>query len=157
MARHFIARTLLALLTLATLALGWATPALAASRTVTISEAEINSRYWVTNPRRAGVSERSVDLQSGQLVVNQTRTRRGQEPRQESITLVPTLADGRVTWSASAATVDGEPVSAELLEQINARITASWARFIKERLPNGRITALAITDAEITATVETGE
>lgn len=154
-----IARTLLALVALAIALVLSAAPAQAApaARTVTITrtEAQINSRYWVTNPQNRSVSERSVDLQPGQVVISQTVTLPRRDPVAVTITLVPALADGRVTWTATAATVNGEPASVELLAQINERIGSSWARFIREQLPNGRITAVTIDDSNITFTAET--
>jgi hypothetical protein len=130
-----------------------AAPATQATRTVTITEEEINSRYWVTNPRNRAVTERSVDLQPGQVVITDRIALPRREPVTASATLTPTLADGRVTWTLSALTVNGEPASAELQAQINARINSSWSRYIKQRLGTGRVTALEITDNAITYTV----
>lgn len=128
----------------------------AAPRTITVTQEDINSRYWVTHPRRRAVVERSVDLQPGQIVITDVVERRRGEPVTVTATLVPTLTEGRVTWSLSTATMNGQPAPAELQEQINAQIQSSWARYVKQRLGQGRITALTISDDAITVTLETG-
>jgi hypothetical protein len=156
-----IAHGLIALLVLSLLALGApaahaANPAQSATtRTVTVTEQEINSRYWVTNPRNRAVAQRSVDLQPGQVVITDLIERPRREPVTVVATLVPALADGRVTWSLSSATVNGQPASRELVEQINARISSSWVRYAKKRLGDGRVTAVSITEDTISYTIET--
>jgi hypothetical protein len=135
----------------------WALPAHAApaaARTITLTEAQINKQYWVTNPRGRAVTNRSVDLQPGQVVINDTLARPRQKTVQVSATIAPTLSNGRVTWALTAATVDGQPASAELQAQINARIASSWARYAKQRQGAGRVSAITITDSELTVTVE---
>ncbi len=150
---------LIALIALAVIA-GETAPAqaapAAATRTIIITEERINGRYWVTNPRRRAVVERSVDLQPGQVVITDIVERPRREPVTVAVTLVPALADGRVSWSVSAATLDGQPAPAELQEQINARIQSAWANYARKQLGKGRVTALSITADAITITVEAG-
>jgi hypothetical protein len=128
--------------------------AAAAVETHTITEEQINAAYWVTHPARRGVSDRRVDLQPNQVVLTETWTRRGGEPEQVVAIFVPRLEDGRVYWTLTAATVDGEPASPELLAQINTRISSAWANYFRRQLKAGRVTAIAIDDAAITLTVE---
>jgi hypothetical protein len=132
-----------------------AVPAFAqeATRTITRTEAQINSSYRVTNPRLRSVSNVSVDLQPGQAVISATLTFRRGEPLEVIATLVPTLTNGRIYWTVTSATVNGQPASAELLAQINASITSSWRNYIRQQAPTGRVTAIEITDNAITVTL----
>ncbi|MBC8076575.1 MAG: hypothetical protein H7Y32_10915 [Chloroflexales bacterium] len=127
----------------------------AAASTVTRTEEQINTQYWVTNPRGRAVTNRSVDLQPGQVVINDTLTGARQKTVQIAATFAPTLSNGRVTWALTAATVDGQPASAALQAQINARISSAWARYAKQQLPAGRVTAITITDSALTYTLAT--
>jgi hypothetical protein len=109
----------------------WALPAHAAptaARTITLSEAQINKQYWVTNPRGRAVTNRSVDLQPGQVVINDTLARPRQKTVQVSATIAPTLSNGRVTWALTAATVDGQPASAELVGALRQAAPGRGAR-----------------------------
>ncbi|MCU0491996.1 MAG: hypothetical protein MUD01_10430 [Chloroflexaceae bacterium] len=134
--------------------LAFAAPTYAASRTRTITEDQINQSYRVTNPGSRAVTARSVDLQPGQVVVNETWQLPRQQPVQRTWTFVPTLANGQVTWALVAATRNGQPVSSDLVDQVNAQINASWVRFIKNQLGSGRITSLSISDTEMVYTIE---
>jgi hypothetical protein len=129
----------------------------AATSTRTVTEAQINQSYAVTNPVRRSITERTVDLQPGQVVVTSTLTRRSGVPVAATVTLVPSVADGRVVWSVTAVTVGGQPVSDALFAQIQARVETSWSRFVKEQLGTGVVTAVAVSDTEIIYTYETGD
>lgn len=128
-------------------------PTLAAEKTVTvsISESDINSSYRVTNPRNRKISDVVVDLQAGQAVISATFTTASSSPIAVSVTLVPTLSNGRVTWSVSAASANGQPASADLLAQINASISSSWRNYWKNK-NMGKVTAFTITDDTVTWT-----
>ncbi len=151
-------RKLLALaLVLAILAA--AVPALAQSgstRSVTVTEAEINATYRVTNPPRQSISEVYVDLQPDQVVIGATFTPRRGSAAATVTTLVPSLENGRVYWTVTSITANGQPAAADLVAQVNATITASWQRYIREQAGTGRITGFVITDTDATLTYETG-
>lgn len=125
-------------------------PTLAAEKTVTVTltESNINSSYRVTNPRHRSVSDVHVDLQPGQVVVTATFTAPKTSPVPVSVTLVPSVSNGRVFWTVSAATSNGNPASADLLAQINASITSSWRNYWKGKNP-GHVTSLTVTDDTI--------
>lgn len=123
------------------------------TRTITITEAQINASYWVTNPIRRSVSNVHVDLQAGQAVVSATFTYRRIEPFEGEAVLVPNIRNGRVYWSAVSATKDGEPVSDALLNQINASIASSWRNYWRGQAPAGRVTAVDISEDSITFTL----
>lgn len=132
-----------------------ALPALAQSgtRSKTITEDTINSSYRVSNPYRSRVSNLSVDLQAEQVVISSTHNFRNAS-YDTVTTMTPTISNGRVTWTVLSATSNGEPVSADLLAQINASIASSWRTFIKNQAGTGRITNVVITDTDITYTFE---
>lgn len=144
----------LSLIALLVLILGaMAFPTLAADKTVTVTltESEINSSYRVTNPRHRSISAVNVDLQPGQVVITATFTAPKTSPIPVSVTLVPSVSNGRVFWTVSAATANGQPASADLLAQINASITSSWRNYWKGKNP-GYVTALTISDDSMTWT-----
>ena len=120
------------------------------SHTVTITEDQINNSYWVTNPEWRAVTNRTVDLQLGQVVVSETITPRRGDSVAVVITYTPTVINGRVTWAAAAVTADGEAVSDPLLSQINSHMASSWRQYWKKHGKPGHISALDIDDMEIT-------
>ena len=130
-------------------------PTLAADKTkivtVTLSESDINSSYRVTNPARRSITNVNVDLQPGQVVISATFTAPKTNPIAVSATLLPTLSNGRVTWSVLSASANGQPASADLLTQINASISSSWRNYMKGKV-TGKITAFTITDSSVTWT-----
>ena len=146
----------LSLIALFVLILGvMAFPTLAADKTktvtVTLTEAQINSSYRVTNPRARSITNVNVDLQPGQVVITATFTAPKTDPIPVSVTLVPTVSNGRVTWTVLVASANGQPASTDLLTQINASISTSWRNYWKGIHP-GYVTALTITDSDITWT-----
>ncbi|MBN1200921.1 MAG: hypothetical protein JXJ20_03600 [Anaerolineae bacterium] len=150
---HFIAVILIAALAVT------AIPAYAQddnpTRTVTLTEDEINALYFVTNNPNRSVSDMIVDLQPGQVVISATITLRGREPFAAVVTLLPTIREeGYVIWTANSVLVDGEAASDALLAQVNATITASWRRFVKEQFGPHVMADIMITDTEITYTLD---
>ncbi len=128
-------------------------PTLAAEKTVTVtlSESDINSSYRVTNPRNRTISGVNVDLQPGQAVITATFTTPKVSSIPVSVTLVPSLSNGRVTWTVSAATANGQAASADLLTQINAAISSSWRNYWKGKV-TGKVTSFTISDSSVTWT-----
>lgn len=128
-------------------------PTLAAEKTVTVTltEDEINSSYRVTNPRHRSITDVNVDLQEGQVVISATFIAPKTSSVPVSVTLVPSVSNGRVFWTVSEATANGQPASADLLAQINASISSSWRNYWKGKYP-GYVTSLTVSDDEITWT-----
>lgn len=133
----------------------FAQPTFAATRTKTLTESTINASYHVTNPKPRQISEMSVDLQPGQVVFNFVWTTRAKKASPVVATLTPSVTDGKVTWTLTSMTVNGEPISADLQTQINTRISSSWAKYIRGKAGAATVTDLTITDTDITWTVET--
>lgn len=146
-------RKLLIVLTLGALAVLVVPTFAADTKTVTISESSINGSFWVTNPAWRAVTNRSVDLQPGQVVISETITRRGHDPVAVTITYVPSISSGRIYWTATAATKDGNPVSADFLKEINDHMTSSWAHYIRTHRVAGHVTGIDISDSAITITL----
>jgi hypothetical protein len=142
-------------LLLAGLLAGMALPAQAAegkARTMVLTEEKINRNYRITNPAYRNITDMSVDLQEGQVIVSATITLRDKAPVGVVVIFVPVLKDGRAYWTVSAATKDGAPASGEVLNEINSRITASWRHYFRERMGPGRLDSLEISDKAITIT-----
>lgn len=128
--------------------------------TVTITEADINDAFRITNPVRVTISNKSVDLQPGQVVVKATYTPRrpttGMTAYDIETTLVPTVSNGRVTWSATSVVINGTAVTDLQLTQANNAIVSAWRRFQSTRIGTQRVTDLTITDTDMTYTVVRG-
>ncbi len=147
-------------------ALGTAVPMVSAQAaspqavaTLTFSEAEINSAFWVTNPANRHLSSVTVDLQaanSGQVAISALytwRPARGVERTARLVvTYAPQVVNGRLNWRVISATADGKPANADQLVQINRYLAASWQRWVQAHAPAGTLTAVTITDTEITFT-----
>jgi hypothetical protein len=123
------------------------------TKTVTVTETQINDSYWVTNPSWRAVSDRAVDLQAGQVVVSETITPRRGDAVAVTITYTAAVSNGRIIWAAAAVTSNGEAVSQELLDQINAHMSSSWGRYWKNHRQPGRVTAFDIGEDAITVTL----
>lgn len=131
-----------------------AVPALAAERVTTYTEDQINDSYRVTNPPRRSVTDVFVDLQPGQVVISGTITTRGQNTSSVAVTatLTPSISNGRLNWTLASATANGQTASQDLVNQINSIFNSSWRRYIKNQAPTGAVTAIEITDSEMTIT-----
>lgn len=150
MKRTFITLTILiAVLSMA------AVPAFAqtASRTLTRTEAQINASYRVTNPYWRTISAVYVDLQPGQVVISATYTSRTVGPLAISTTLVPSITNGRLYWTATSASANGQPASDALLQQINNSIEYSWTNYWRRSAPAGHVTGINLTEDTIAITL----
>lgn len=133
------------------------TPALAAAgateRTITITEQQANQSYWVTHPFSRAVSNVVVDFQPGKVVISKTVTLRNRPPVAVVTTYAPNINNGRLYWSVSSKTLNGDPISADVLAQINTSITTSWRNWVRGKLPASKVTAISITETEMTITL----
>lgn len=150
--RIFVAAVVLVLA-----ALPLAVSAQSASRTFTITEEQINESFRVTNPARVRVTNMVVDLQPEQVSISYTytvRSPRGSGTTNHSVNTVyvPNVSSGRLYWSVTSVTVNGQPASDDLVRQINASIESSWRNYIKRQIDTGRIGSITITDTEMTIT-----
>ena len=152
-------RILIIVVVLVMAALPLAVSAQSASRTFTITETQINQSFRVTNPARVRVSNMVVDLQPGQVSIAYTYTVRaprgsGTTSRNVNTVYVPNVTNGRLYWSVTSVTVNGQPASDDLVRQINASIESSWRNYIRRQLDTGRIGSVTITDTEMTSTTQ---
>ncbi len=147
------AALIVALFTLLTVAV---VPAFAqTSRSLTFTEAQVNSAYAVSNPRNRNLSNVFVDLQANQVVISATytvRTSRTSQAYPVTATIIPSLSNGRVVWNVANVTVASQSASAALISQINASIDSSWRRYVNSNAPTGRVTGITLTDADVTYT-----
>lgn len=132
-----------------------------ASATVTLTEAQINSSFRVTNPRARRLSNVSVDLQPGQAVVSATYTTRvgnrgaGTQNWAVVATFTPVVQNGRITWTTGNVTVNGTAATADQVAQINQVMSDAWRSLIRTQGRSGYVTAVSITDAEFIVTFAT--
>jgi hypothetical protein len=130
--------------------------------TVTLTESEVNTLITeaIVRAEESGqairVQNPSVDLQSGQIVLSG-------EYEQENgtgnfvtgtITLSVTTADGRATVSVVSADVNGIQANDERLTAITDRINEALnSRASRDNGANITLTAIAITDSDLTMTI----
>lgn len=126
------------------------------SRSVTVTEERINEVFWVTNPANRNLSNVNVDLQAengGQVTISALytwRSRAGAQSTTLGVVLTPRLSNGRLFWDVESITADGTEASSELVAQVNRHLSATWRRWVAGNLPAGVLTAVTITDDDIT-------
>lgn len=147
-------------LTICTLLLGllgvMAAPSLAQSSTITISEAEINASYRISNPARLSVTSKSVDLQPGQAYITTSwQTRQG--GRYTSyVTLVPVIEAGNLNWQATSARVEG--LTGRGQQVLIDAVTSGWQATTRELVLRYDVDGITISDSAMTLSVyATGE
>jgi hypothetical protein len=121
------------------------------TRSITVTETQINDSYRVTNPFRVRISNVSVDLQVNQVVISSTHTTRRQS-YDVVTTLTPNVSNGRLTWTVASVTANGQPASQEIVAQVNTSIATSWLNFWRSQAGTGQIQSVSITDNDITIT-----
>jgi hypothetical protein len=122
------------------------------SKTKSITEAQINASYRVTNPHRRQITSISVDLRPGQVVITSNYLYPSGKTAVTETVAVPFIQNGRIFWSVTSRSRNGEAVSQDLLNQINASSSSSWRSYFRGQLPTGRVTAVTITDTEVIVT-----
>jgi hypothetical protein len=141
----------IALFALLLLAVPFAVVGAQNTRSITVTESQINESFRVTNPARVRVSNVSVDLQPTQVVISHTHTSRRQTYAIVT-TLTPTVSNGRLTWTVASITSNGQPASQEIVTQVNASIATSWLNFWRTQAGTGRVQNVTLTDSDITIT-----
>ena len=117
---------LFAVVAMSVLPVSTASAAAATNQTITITEAQINSSYAVTNPHLRSISNVSVDLQDGQAVLNATVTTRDKKAYNTVSVFKPVIRYGAVRWMFVSATVNGQAVPQEVLNLLNSSLYPNW-------------------------------
>ncbi|PJF34950.1 MAG: hypothetical protein CUN49_13065 [Candidatus Thermofonsia Clade 1 bacterium] len=148
---------LLSLLALLTGLFAFAMPSSAqSSATYTITEQEINA-YRLPSSVRRYLSSFSVDLQPDRAVV-MVRVVSGRLTLNTLSIWQPVLNNGRLSWRALSATVEGVPLTAAQLATLNnsaRRVIADAVhRYIDSRARRRyRVESVTITDSEMVVSV----
>jgi hypothetical protein len=121
------------------------------SLSITISENTINGAWRVT-ASRLRVDNLAIDLQANQVAINGTLTPLRGGAYTAQLIVRPTVSNGTVTWSAVSASVNGVAANSDQLNEISSAFLDSWANYVKTTYGAQRITAVTITDADITYT-----
>ncbi|MCA9908288.1 MAG: hypothetical protein KC519_06525 [Anaerolineae bacterium] len=117
----------------------------------TWTEEQINEAYRVSNPWRRSVTDVYVDLQPGQVVISSTQTYRRATYQVEAV-YEPSISNGRIYWTLTSASANGEPASQDLINQVNASISSSWRNYVRKQAGTGRVQGITITDTDLTVT-----
>ncbi len=121
---------------------------------IVITEQRVNESFFVTNPPSRHWDNLSVDFQSNQVYMTGDLTfrgRRGQPATTYAVTatITASVTNGRIYWSLLSATADGQPASDEVVTAINQSVVNSFRNFVRSHMRAGRVTSIAITDADI--------
>jgi hypothetical protein len=129
-------------------------------KAITITQAQINSSYAVTHPNRRSVNSTSVLLNEGSVSITQNVTPRSQATREVVSVWTPKIvANGRdLYWVLQSATVNGEPVSASYITEVNyngQRIMSSVINAAIRQVRKGGyvINSVTISPAGIVVTI----
>ena len=132
------------------------------TKTITITQDQINSSYRVTNPRNRAITNVSVTVGQGQVSIAATVTKRGQDPVATVSVWEPVIRYGLIDWKFVSATANGQPVTPDL-KQILIRIHQVELRnlvrgIIRHNSPTRIVvTAVAVTPGLITITANVWE
>src|SRR5436305_119433 len=88
-----------------------ACPATGTPVTKTITEAQINSSFRVTNPANRNITNEYVNLQPGRVIISATltsRQRSGVQTAAVAVVVTPTLNNGRVDWNVVSISANGQ-------------------------------------------------
>lgn len=100
------------------------------TRTVEITEAQLNESFRVTNPWRRSLTDMSVDIQEGQAVISGTYTRRAFSVGFSAI-YQPSIEGGDIYWTLVSFDVDGTGVPQSTLDTINNSLARELRRTVK--------------------------
>lgn len=120
--------------------------------TLTVTEDYFNALPGVTHPRDPRLSAMHVDFQPGQLTITANRTELNGTPQAISVTLVPVLNSGTVTWSVKAMSVAGAAEDSTSVGQMNDDIAGSWRLFFTGVYHPGQLSNLVMTDTTLALT-----
>lgn len=149
---------LIALVVAAIAAAPLTTASAATTKTVSITEAQINATNLVSEPYRQRVTNLKVDLQEGQAVVTASVQPRRDAPAYETVTtFVPAVRNGRLDWTITTRLRDGKDVPAEVLALLNnavfPRVKAYVNRLVREKV-GGPYKVDSVTISADTLTVQ---
>lgn len=129
-------------------------PTVAAQESYTVTEAQINENFRVSNPRIAAISAASVDLQPGQVVIRGTVAPVTGGTYDVVATYSPSVVEGDVFWTLVSASVNGSSATADQLDTINATLSAGWQSWWRGATAGLNIIAITVSDTAITYTYD---
>jgi len=121
--------------------------------TITITEAEVNATYRVTNPRLATISNVYVDLQPGLVEISATyTTHRLGETYNFAAQFTPAITqNGTVAWTlVNFYATDGDEIPDAIQPVIESLIMRTWESYWSARTFRFDLTSVTVTDTEIT-------
>jgi hypothetical protein len=119
---------------------------------ITVSESAINSAWRVT-ASRLRVDNLAIDLQPNQVAIKGTLTPLRGGAYSAQLNIAPTVSNGTVNWNAVSASVNNVAANSEQLGEISTAFLDSWANYVKSHYGAQRVTAVTITDTDITYTL----
>lgn len=119
--------------------------------TYTITEDEVNAAFaaFITDELTA----LSVDMQPGRLIVNASGVNESGVSYTASLTLLPVLSGGQVTWEVESFSINGFVVDNNKLQASNNATSAITQGLNSTQRGSGTVTDFEINDTMITFTV----
>lgn len=116
----------------------------------TLEEAEANAVFagFMTQP----TDSLTVDMQAGQVILNAATVGAAGNPLNITLTLVPVLSSGTLTWSAAALTVNGMALDVSAFQSGN-QVSQVWTQGLEGVDRSAEVIGIQITDTSMAVTV----
>ncbi|GEM_PF-4578907 len=108
---------------------------------LTFTEASINAMDWVITPTGPNVSDLSIDLQQGQVVITVNRTI---EPTTVNYVVIPTAVNDRVAWQVD--------IQSDFEASVANTLSTVWRAYFTGIYGEGSMKNAIVTDNTITFT-----
>lgn len=125
-------------------------PTVSPEVTYTVTEAEVNATLATFLDDE--LSELAVDMQPGQVIITAAGVDAAATPYTASLTMIPTFANGRVTWAARSVTING--LSFDLAAaQASDAVTGALTQGLEGTGSSATVIAFDVNDNQMVVTV----
>lgn len=129
--------------------------------TVMLSESDINTAITEALAAQPNplLRDPSVDLQTGAIVINGQHTRRDGSGQtvSGSITLVPSVANNRLSITVSAVSIQDVPVNDEAVQDFANRVADRINAALQRTVRVFEMTSLTVSDTQLEFVLQRGE
>lgn len=121
------------------------------SVSLTVTESQINNSYAVNVSRFPSVTDQTVDLQPGRVVITTTLDLPNvAEPVVVSAALTPAVSANSIIWEVGDVTINGQPPVVALEESAELLVVSRWRYYAQLATLNaGAVLAVEVTDDAI--------
>lgn len=120
------------------------------TKTITITQDQINASYRVTNPVNRAITNVSVTVEQGQISVAATVTKRGEQPVATVSIWQPVIRYGLIDWKFVSATANGQPVTPELKQILIRLHEVALRNFVRSAIRHNAAAHIFVTNVTLT-------